>query len=224
EVAPPQRQRLRPELPRAVRPAEHAEHHDESEEAGVLLVGGDHDDEREDRQNKDDVGDERKEPVGASAEVSRRDADEDREARGECADRQRYHEREPRSPDDLREDVLPVGGRAEQVVPGRGERGLEDLRLSVVGRDLAREDREHDEEEHHQDADERFPVATDGTPDVTPAAVPDLREDRKSTRLNSSHVEISYAVFCLKKKNYNQSTTQVSRVAATNRPGFRSHD
>src|SRR6266496_4507082 len=33
-------------------------------------------------------------------------------------------------------------------------------------------------------------------------AVPRLtgRRDRKSTRLNSSHVEISYAVFCLKKK------------------------
>src|SRR5438445_6641190 len=27
--------------------------------------------------------------------------------------------------------------------------------------------------------------------------------DRKSTRLNSSHANISYAVFCLKKKNYN---------------------
>src|SRR5690606_40243520 len=27
--------------------------------------------------------------------------------------------------------------------------------------------------------------------------------DRKSTRLNSSHVKISYAVFCLKKKNRN---------------------
>src|SRR5690554_7774560 len=27
-----------------------------------------------------------------------------------------------------------------------------------------------------------------------------VREDRKSTRLNSSHVRISYAVFCLKKK------------------------
>src|SRR5690554_7045014 len=27
-------------------------------------------------------------------------------------------------------------------------------------------------------------------------------EDRKSTRLNSSHVRISYAVFCLKKKTY----------------------
>src|SRR5437899_4316210 len=28
-------------------------------------------------------------------------------------------------------------------------------------------------------------------------------EDRKSTRLNSSHLGISYAVFCLKKKNDN---------------------
>src|SRR3954470_20574912 len=31
--------------------------------------------------------------------------------------------------------------------------------------------------------------------------------DRKSTRLNSSHVEISYAVFCLKKKDTRSSTT-----------------
>src|SRR5439155_18186833 len=29
----------------------------------------------------------------------------------------------------------------------------------------------------------------------------DIRGDRKSTRLNSSHVAISYAVFCLKKTN-----------------------
>src|SRR2546430_11704700 len=29
--------------------------------------------------------------------------------------------------------------------------------------------------------------------------------DRKSTRLNSSHSQISYAVFCLKKKNTNRS-------------------
>src|SRR5256885_9094291 len=29
---------------------------------------------------------------------------------------------------------------------------------------------------------------------------PSLRPDRKSTRLNSSHLVISYAVFCLKKK------------------------
>src|SRR5690349_23056965 len=38
---------------------------------------------------------------------------------------------------------------------------------------------------------------------------PDRRErkDRKSTRLNSSHVEISYAVFCLKKKKKEIHTT-----------------
>src|SRR3989442_9976457 len=34
--------------------------------------------------------------------------------------------------------------------------------------------------------------------------------DRKSTRLNSSHVRISYAVFCLKKK-INQKQVQVRR-------------
>src|SRR5690606_29676268 len=32
-------------------------------------------------------------------------------------------------------------------------------------------------------------------------------EDRKSTRLNSSHVKISYAVFCLKKKQQRKPTT-----------------
>src|SRR2546426_5452085 len=32
-------------------------------------------------------------------------------------------------------------------------------------------------------------------------------EDRKSTRLNSSHLVISYAVFCLKKKKKKKSTS-----------------
>src|SRR6185436_19445810 len=36
------------------------------------------------------------------------------------------------------------------------------------------------------------------------------REDRKSTRLNSSHQIISYAVFCLKKKNYDSFERAVS--------------
>src|SRR5436309_9664638 len=36
-------------------------------------------------------------------------------------------------------------------------------------------------------------------PDVLPYGMPGHRIDRKSTRLNSSHVKISYAVFCLKK-------------------------
>src|SRR5256885_3712961 len=35
-----------------------------------------------------------------------------------------------------------------------------------------------------------------------PARQPGFHEDRKSTRLNSSHLVISYAVFCLKKKNF----------------------
>src|SRR5437868_15221977 len=33
-------------------------------------------------------------------------------------------------------------------------------------------------------------------------------EDRKSTRLNSSHVSISYAVFCLKKKNMTSASAE----------------
>src|SRR2546426_8286191 len=37
--------------------------------------------------------------------------------------------------------------------------------------------------------------------DLLPNALPAPRADRKSTRLNSSHLVISYAVFCLKKKN-----------------------
>src|SRR6266496_413001 len=42
-----------------------------------------------------------------------------------------------------------------------------------------------------------------------------MRRDRKSTRLNSSHVEISYAVFCLKKKN-STPTRSRSRTGMAN--------
>src|SRR3712207_7142553 len=38
-------------------------------------------------------------------------------------------------------------------------------------------------------------------------AIVHARRDRKSTRLNSSHANISYAVFCLKKKNYLEQLT-----------------
>src|SRR5690554_7279862 len=38
-------------------------------------------------------------------------------------------------------------------------------------------------------------------------------EDRKSTRLNSSHVRISYAVFCLKKKKKKKRILTTSRRA-----------
>src|SRR2546427_8219633 len=43
----------------------------------------------------------------------------------------------------------------------------------------------------------------------------DLEGDRKSTRLNSSHSQISYAVFCLKKKKNNVISKAISTMAAT---------
>src|SRR5437870_11511747 len=39
-----------------------------------------------------------------------------------------------------------------------------------------------------------------------------LPADRKSTRLNSSHVAISYAVFCLKKKNRRSDLRSIHRA------------
>src|SRR3712207_6864436 len=41
---------------------------------------------------------------------------------------------------------------------------------------------------------------------------PTVVEDRKSTRLNSSHANISYAVFCLKKKKKQTCTQGTSRM------------
>src|SRR5256885_10130372 len=42
----------------------------------------------------------------------------------------------------------------------------------------------------------------------------DDTQDRKSTRLNSSHLVISYAVFCLKKKKITRKPSQKSCTAA----------
>src|SRR5256885_11501511 len=42
-----------------------------------------------------------------------------------------------------------------------------------------------------------------------PQSVHRRRRDRKSTRLNSSHLVISYAVFCLKKKKKSLVSTQL---------------
>src|SRR2546427_9070737 len=39
------------------------------------------------------------------------------------------------------------------------------------------------------------------------ASLHSLKPDRKSTRLNSSHSQISYAVFCLKKKKQTMTTS-----------------
>src|SRR5438132_10541890 len=44
----------------------------------------------------------------------------------------------------------------------------------------------------------------------SPATKDGSTRDRKSTRLNSSHTVISYAVFCLKKKNLQRIKTRMS--------------
>src|SRR3712207_7385443 len=57
---------------------------------------------------------------------------------------------------------------------------------------------EEDVEQHAALLARRAAVG-EGVLQLLQAAVPE-EEDRKSTRLNSSHANISYAVFCLKKK------------------------
>src|SRR2546430_8686446 len=47
----------------------------------------------------------------------------------------------------------------------------------------------------------RLPPHDQGGAGADPARLRPRERDRKSTRLNSSHSQISYAVFCLKKKN-----------------------
>src|SRR5438105_10597233 len=58
------------------------------------------------------------------------------------------------------------------------------------------------------------PAASGGSGDAAPTQTPSARpSDRKSTRLNSSHEWISYAVFCLKKK---KKTTRGQKITETN--------
>src|SRR5690625_6658389 len=56
----------------------------------------------------------------------------------------------------------------------------------------------------HQRKDEPYPSYSDSTFQTS--------LDRKSTRLNSSHVAISYAVFCLKKKTENKYNTYNQQI------------
>src|SRR5476649_3001935 len=66
-----------------------------------------------------------------------------------------------------------------------------------------------------------FPVPDGLDGNTEPAREFELR-DRKSTRLNSSHTVISYAVFCLKKKNKKKIRTQ-SKKKKNRKPETHTH-
>src|SRR2546426_2095900 len=63
--------------------------------------------------------------------------------------------------------------------------------------------------EHGDESQESKPIA------LAEGETQENDQDRKSTRLNSSHLVISYAVFCLKKKKKKQHTEQLVNVERT---------
>src|SRR5690242_21502366 len=86
-------------------------------------------------------------------------------------------------------DALPIYGSRERVGDARSHRqvhGVVDAPRSAAGARSA------------------------GGTQAGPGRAGDGGRDRKSTRLNSSHMSISYAVFCLKKKNNSTSRLQPS--------------
>src|SRR6266496_1746126 len=87
---------------------------------------------------------------------------------------------------DARRDARDALGSVVHGVHARGHRQQHLRRADVAGRLLAADVLLARLQRHAQRQAAR--------------RVPGDADDRKSTRLNSSHVEISYAVFCLKKK------------------------
>src|SRR5690625_6073619 len=67
---------------------------------------------------------------------------------------------------------------------------------------------------------ETFSMGTNCSGTMTSSLVLGFRAtDRKSTRLNSSHVAISYAVFCLKKKTHlNKKYNHLTMAATASQP------
>src|SRR3712207_8879496 len=100
-----------------------------------------------------------------------------------------------------------------QIVLSQNNYGKSEVRLVKVKRDAGRHEvwdldvavaLEGDFEAAHVRGDNSKLLATDTMRNTVYALAKDhltasIEEDRKSTRLNSSHANISYAVFCLKK-------------------------
>src|SRR4029077_2368075 len=67
-------------------------------------------------------------------------------------------------------------------MPGRAERRWEIVRSRAVRRDLTGEDRNHDEDEHQSNTDDRLLVTGDRAPEIAPATVPDRSDHRRWPR------------------------------------------
>src|SRR3712207_6989562 len=75
------------------------------------------------------------------------------------------------------------------------------------------EDKErHFSERFYGRFERRIPLGFEAEEDKVNAQ---FRKDRKSTRLNSSHANISYAVFCLKKKKKQQLYSLLHNLSYT---------
>src|SRR5690606_39864185 len=86
-------------------------------------------------------------------------------------------------------DALPIFGKDEEKMGLHGSRTVQ----------LTFEDMKVPAENRLGEEGEGFKIAMANL-DVGRIGIAAQALDRKSTRLNSSHVKISYAVFCLKKK------------------------
>src|SRR2546421_6549327 len=95
------------------------------------------------------------------------------------------------------------GGRVDQRRDG--SRALHGVGEPDIQRDLGRFTGAAEEQEEGDRRGRRPPGQESGG------------RDRKSTRLNSSHDQISYAVFCLKKKKKRYATANMLRITASSR-------
>src|SRR3712207_7281651 len=85
------------------------------------------------------------------------------------------------------------------------------FRSVVVDAERDEEDEDEQRERAVGRADVQHPVEDQRAEAQRRAVGQHHRRDRKSTRLNSSHANISYAVFCLKKKRLTPSVAEFSQ-------------
>src|SRR5260221_3729284 len=128
--------------------------------------------------------------IAAAGEEASEAADDMPQCNPGREDVARRPKRQTRAPDVAERDHHCENEAAVEHAPDAHQR----QELARVGRERL----EVDDEEQQFRADERADDDVDA--EIEDAIAVDFKSDRKSTRLNSSHTVISYAVFCLKKK------------------------